>query len=840
VAESSSLFVCRPSDLDAMRGHLDAARNGTSRTVLLEAPFGGGKRAVVGELVRGLPNDEDHLVLRAALSDEEDGLRTLLRLYAALYGALNRDLVLRGKVEMILNAQLPQHGKRVQGWYQAFVEGLKKAVPNENEQTFQVTLPRDNPFIGFVEILSGISRKMTTVFEVQNAFNSNSVSTFAALEALHDARRQQGKLLLVLGTEPIDEVSRTWMPAPFLDFIDRRGAELQRHVIVPWGADEVSAYLASKDLSAAAPGRIGEIALGRPAYIAELVDVLVERNRLGESLDGVTLQDLAPLATTDGEIEDEAPTPVEGQRRPAVLQDVPRVQFLAALLGLSFPSGLVADMDGLDRDSVDDLFDALPDLVAELQFSKGLGTWIYQFKRGLWRQAILDAHVTEEDHDLARRVAAFLERFLVPRGYEFMVKTLRMFGEHGAPQRAGVLRSVALGNDRPDVWAMTQDLLKYFEAVEWPDPMRRTVFMNLADRMVQNGDVEQAEKLLTDAMAWATGKSDRMMEAWMLFAGSRLDFRRSDLYRARDRAKDALKLYGALGDKMKQAELQNHLAMIEYTDGNNNASLDHLRQALETANVPPVQANAEYIRGLIARKARKLPEAAEHFRQSNELAGGVGLAALALEAGFHYGEALLMSNQTSKAADVLQRVAQIAQALQNPVRERATVALLAQAHGILHNYEAALTMANRTLQLTQELKFDRFVPLDIYNVAYFNLQLGRATEALSLFAKARERAPADDSNFLRELHFHTGMASLRIGEKSTAAGSFREALPHAQKTKDFRKVMLASEHLANIALDRGDKPAAARLLNDAIKAAEAGDLREERKGLRRKLEELER
>ncbi len=837
MAESTSLFVCRPSDVAALRAHYDAARAGTSRTVVLEAPLGGGKRAAVGELVRGLPKDEDVLVIRAALSDEEDGLRTLLRLYAALYGALYRDAVLRGKVEMILNAQLPQHPKRVQGWYQAFIEGLKKSVPAEGEQSFQVTLPRDNPIIGFAEILSGISRKLTTVLEIQNAFNSHSVSTFTALEGLHAARHENGKLLMILGLEPVDDAAKAWMPAPLLDFLDRRKDELHKHVIAPWGAEEVAAYVESKGLTATAPGRIAEIVAGRPAYVAELVDVLQERNLLGDALEGATLQSLAPLAPDAEELSEPAP-PQEGKRREVGAADADRVQYLCALLGLSFPSGLVADMDALDRDSVDDLLDACGDLLQELQFSKGLGTWVYQFKKGIWRQAILDAHQSEQDHNIARNVAAFLEKYLVPRGYEFVVKTFRMFAEHGAYQRAAILRSVALGNDRPDVWAMTQDAVKYFENIAWPDPMRRTVYMNLVDRMVQGGEVDPTERLITEAMSWATDKNDRVMEAWMLFAGSRLDFRRSDLYRSRDRAKDALKMYAALDDKMKIAEIQNHLAMIEYTDGNVNASLDHIRQAIEAANVPPVQANAEFIRGLIAKKAKKLPEAAEHFRKSNEMAGAVGLAPLALEAGFHYGESLLLSQQTSKAADVLARVAQIAQALQNKVRERAAVALLAQAQGMLHNYESALQYASRTLQLSQELKFDRFVPLDIFNVAYFNLQLGRHTEALSLFAKARERANAEDVAFLRELAFNTGVASLRIGEKSNASTSFREALTHAQKTKDFRKVMQASENLAAIELDRGDKASAARLLQEAIKAAEAANLREERKGLRKKLDEI--
>jgi tetratricopeptide (TPR) repeat protein len=187
--------------------------------------------------------------------------------------------------------------------------------------------------------------------------------------------------------------------------------------------------------------------------------------------------------------------------------------------------------------------------------------------------------------------------------------------------------------------------------------MRRTIFVNLVDRMVQSGDVDQAEKLVGEAMLWATERQDRAMEAWLLFAGSRLDARRSDLYRARDRAKDALKLYASLEDKLKVAELQNHLAMIEFNDGNVNASMDHLRLAIEASDAPGVVANAEFTKGLIARRANKPNDAAENFKRANELAGNAGLAQLALEAGFFYGETLLVSGDFSKAADVLARVA---------------------------------------------------------------------------------------------------------------------------------------------------------------------------------------
>ncbi len=836
MAESAPLFVCRPADVEALRGHFEAARSGTARAVVLEAPLGGGKRALVGEFLRST-DLSDVVVIRAALSDEEDGLRTTLRLYASLYGALQRDAGLRGRVELALNQSLPKVDKRVQGWLQAFVEGTKKAVPVEGEQSFQVSLPRDNPILGFAAIVGAIASHVAVVLDVQNVHNTHSIGVMAMFEGLLHSSAA-ARLLAVFSTEPVDGPARAWMPVPWLDLRERRKDLFQTMVLAPWGAEEVAAYAESRGVRLAAPARVAELALGRPGFVAELVDLLDEAGRLGDHLAETTLLSLVPTTPDEGEVAAEPPAAGEGERRVVGRADVPRVQYLAALLGHVFPSGLLADMDGLDRDSVDDLFDACGELVKELQFSQPFGTWLYQFKRGLYRHAILAAHGTDADAELARRVGTFLERFLMPRGYEFAVKTVRLYAEHGATQRAAVLRSQAMGSERPDVWAMTRDVLAYFQDIGWPAPMIRTTLVHLGERMVAGGDVEQAERLLAEVRSFGESQQDAPLAAWVAFAGSRLDFRRSDLYRARDRAKEALAAFQGLGEPAKVAEVHNHLAMIEYQEGNANAATDQLRMALEVSATPAIEANVEYVRGLLARRAKKLPEAAEHFKRSNEIAGQVGLAPLALEAGFHYGETLVMGQQMSKAADVLGRVAQIAQALQNPARERAAVALLAQAHGALRNYEAALQMANRTLQLTQQLRFDRLLAVDIFNAGYFNLMLGRATEAASLFVKSRERANAEDPNFLRELHFHHGLANLRIGEVNVAATALRDALGLAQRTKDFRKVVASADHLAQIDVGRGDKDAARRWLEEGLKAADAANLREERKQLRKRLDDI--
>jgi len=838
----AKLYVAREADFQTLHEHWTATREGDPRTVLLSAPIGGGKRAMSGELVRAaIADDDDVLIWRVPFHDEEDGMQTLLRIYAGLLQGLHRTPILRGKVEMALNSQVPSQPKRVQGWYQAFIEGLKRGAPKPGEDKFQVVLPRDNPLLGLVEIALGIARRFPVVLDLQNLHHCHSLGIHAFIEALLDgALSEEGAcyLLTIIGTEPFDEMGRTWFTMPLIDLLDRNSEDIATLELTPWDAGDVDRYLKTKDLKGDG-AQIARIAGGRPGFIAELIDWLEDAGRLEDDLSSMNLGDVADVAPDDGELDEpEEGAKAEGQRTHAGAADAERVAYIAALLGISFPSGLVADIGSYDRESVDDLLDATEGIYKELQFSEPMGTWIYQFHKALLRESVLARHRGDEDRELARRTANFMERFLVPRGYAFLVKTMRLYAENGDPQRASILRSVALGNDQSQLWAMTQDLLRHVDQIDWPDPMRRTVYMHLLDRMVQGGDVNQTETLWGEAMKWANDRSDRPMQAWLLFAGSRLDYRRQDLYRARDRANDSVKLYTALDDKLKAAEVHDHLAMIELADGNPNAAVDQARLAEEISPLPPMQAQSAFVQGLVAKRERKFPQAIEFFRKANEIAGRAGIGPLALEAGLNLGETLLVSGQHSSAADVLARVRQIAGALRNPVRERTATALLAQAHAALKNYEAALQHATRTLELTRELKFTRLEPVDLYNMGFFTLMLGRATEAVSLFRQARDGAATAEPGFLKELLFNMGNALLQIGEKSQAEETLKASLEPSTATKDWRKVMAANQQLATLAEERGEIDRARALLEAALKAAETGNLKEERKPIRRKLDAL--
>jgi tetratricopeptide (TPR) repeat protein len=849
MAESNEkIFVARESDLQQLRERLAAAREGDGGTVVLQAPLGGGKRALVGELSREVAaGQEDVLIWRLSFTEEEDGLRSLLRLYATLYGQLHRNPLLRTKVEMVLNAQMPQHPKRVQQWFTAFIDGLKKG-PKQGEESFQVGLPRDNPLLGFIEIVMGIARKVPVLLDIQNLHLCHSVGVLAMLEALMVEAKGDSQLLAILSTEPVDDDTRAIMPAPLMDMLERRVDDYTAMSVEPWGVDQVQAFLSSKSIEAEVDvAGLVEVTGGLPGFVAEIVELLQAEERLGEPLAGCSLADLVPTAVDEDELDDDEDsseeveadaTPQAPQRRKAGIEDAAAVQHVAALLGHSFPSAIAADILGLERDSVDDLLDACDDLFEEQQYQEQLKSWLYRFKRPFFRFGVLSANRDDEGKQRTLRVGQFMERFLAPRGHEFMIRTLRTYAEAGEQQRALFVKSMALTADRPEMWGMCHELVGNYDSIAWPDPMRRTVYMNLLERLVNGGQVEPAEKLFNEAIQWASDKEDRGMQAWVLFAGSRLDYRRQDLYRARDRAKDALTLFKGLDDKLKTGEILGHLAMIELSDGNPTAALEQVDAAVEVAAIPPIQANAEFVRGLVARRDRKFEPAIEHFGKANALAGQAGLGPLALEAGINMGESLLFAKKTAQAADVLGRCVGIAQGLRNPVRERAAVSMLAQAQSAQKNHEAALRSAHRCLEITEQLQLKQFVPIDTYNLGLFSLLAGKTNEAVALLRKAKSVMNPNDAMLAKELHFNLGGALKSIGELAAAAEAFEACLGPAAQARDARKLVVARAELGDIAAQQGDAAKAKRFLQAAMEEAERAQLKEERKQIKRKLESL--
>ena len=144
--------------------------------------------------------------------------------------------------------------------------------------------------------------------------------------------------------------------------------------------------------------------------------------------------------------------------------------------------------------------------------------------------------------------------------------------------------------------------------------------------MIAANQVEPAERVWNEAMEWSSTKEDRRMQGWLLFSGSRLDFRRQDLYRARDRANDALKIYTSLEDKLKIAELQNHLAMIANWPMENQKRRLHPQMQRKPPSTwpwskPMPNTCVDWSPSATVEPSKN---AIEHFRKANEIAGSVG------------------------------------------------------------------------------------------------------------------------------------------------------------------------------------------------------------------------
>ena len=117
----------------------------------------------------------------------------------------------------------------------------------------------------------------------------------------------------------------------------------------------------------------------------------------------------------------------------------------AALLGATFPSNLLADIGGYDRDSIDDMLDAAGELFEEVEFNKGMNTWLYAFKPSrrrkeqnkraanvVYQEGVLAwaRENNESFQSIAKSTGAYMERFLVPT-------RLRLRGQDRARLRHG-------------------------------------------------------------------------------------------------------------------------------------------------------------------------------------------------------------------------------------------------------------------------------------------------------------------------------------------------------------------------------------------------------------------
>ncbi len=851
MAQETSPYVVRPSDLALVQAAWERAKVGTPQVVrIVSPPLDGASAALADTFLREVGGGSDDVLRwRIPVSDQDNGINWLMRAFGALVAEAASDVLLRGKVEMILNGALPTETKRVQDWFTGFVDTLKDAKPDKATGQIQLRITQDNPLIALIELARAISRKLPLVIDMPGAATAPSVLPAQFIRTLLNEIGDGHRVLVLLHDEPAGPARDATVTMAWQELLDDDGQGWTAVPLAAWGAEETAAHLASRGLEGDAAG-LARVAEGRPAVLSNLADVLSARGQLAEVPADLTLADIAPMAVDEDELDVPDAPSADGQPRHATAADADRVAFVAALLGHAFPSGLIAEIGGFDRDSIDDLLDAMGDLFVEDRRDESMNTWIYRFAQPSFRDSVLARFSTESDDNVARNVALFLERFLAPRGVGFVQRAARIFADHGAPGRASRLRALALSMDSADVWGLSWEAMRYFDEVTWTDAMKRTVGTSLLDHLVQSGDPRVADRVHGEITAWATEAEATDLQAWLLLNGSKLDLRRQDLYRARDRANDALTLFTQLEDTTRQAETHLHLASIALADSRDDDAIAAADKALEVSAVtaegadqptvpPQIAAQAFMVRGVVARRKNDLDAAVENFEQANTVAGQTGQAATALDAGLNLGEALLGTGNTARAREVLGRMFNAARQINAPARERTAADLLARIEASNKNLDGALQLAQRALQISQGQKMQAAIPFDLHRLGSLLLAKNQPKEALPLFQQAASFVEGRSEHPLaREVWYAGGIAAARAGDASTAQTWLDRALPLLEKAGDARRYVASADQLAAVHVAGGRQGDALPLLEKAVAMAQKAGLKDERRALSKRLDQL--
>jgi tetratricopeptide (TPR) repeat protein len=881
-------FVGRENDINNLRAHWDAASEGNSRCLHVTATLGGGKHVLVSSMCKyAYEKTPNSIIVRTNLPVESTSQSIMLALYSSLYSAVLSKPELKGKVEMSLTMQASSAGERTKRWLDGFVGNIKSIAPNPESDQHKVNIPNDNPLLGYIEIITALSKEFPVVLDLRGVHHVYSLPFFTTLNALFSHTQQDDsslKLLIVLQSEGV-EGNEAWVAPPFQLFLERYSDNLHNIVVDPWGVNETKAYLESKSFEVGNAEQLTTINSGRPVMIAEMAKWIHEDEDFAKRFPELTLENIANITPNPEELEEDSESEEAGDEpeasdeekapkpRKAGADDAGDVAYLAALMGVSFPSGFIARMGNYTSDSIDDLLDAT-EIYDELQMSEPLKTWIYRFTKSIYRDSILSTRTSEDDQKVAKNVARFYEQFFAGMGPGFMAKTIRLHADNGDNNRAEMLINRALLAEEPQWWQATYEIIKNKSFVDWEKRLIRTTYLRLGEIASTGARPEDAERLIQEALGWIDsqlktfdGKEGEEIEqqvkvytatrGLMLQFGSQLDERRQDKYRARNRAQSALDIFRGLEDKAQIGEVLCRLARIEFVDGQIDTALTRIEEAEEAVgDLAAVRSHTFFLRGLLLQRQQKLEDAEKAFAQSNQLAGHpqVQRASMALDAGLKLGEVLAQQKKYAPAADVLTKVVKIAQNVRNGLAEHNACRMLTQVRDVLGQHESALGTANRAIQLAQGMRRGDLLPVDVNTAGVLNLKIGRSTEGVALFQQALKLMQDTQNSNLdlrRELMFNLGEGQRKIGENKAAKGNLEGAISIAGKqitqlqqqnrkipAQFVQRLINIRQAAAGASRDSGDKGAAKGHLEEAIKMADAIKDNETRKKLKGELRDL--
>lgn len=815
--------------IDSILSTFTSAAEGP-RAVVIEGGPGSGRQTLVGRaLARLIERGEEPCALSFAGSTDDDPVRTLLRVYAALVTAMARgkgfdvDPVdhLRKTSETIADA-------RVKEWLSGIASNARDLRAHTGGGNFQIKLPRDNPYLALMhafDVLGPRGRFLVDLHDIGLQYSPTFWTFLSALVGRARARNWKVLFAIAPGENTFGERSgdqgggprafladlfpdATPIPTPRLD-----AAAIQTLLDETYRPHSFPATLAP---------RLAELCAGLPDDLHELLDALEEDETIGWDDSGYTLSDI-----DDVDLDLLVPVAAENEDGDEVddkeLRE--RILYVAAIEGREFTASLIRSYLEAAEDAVDDALDDMPQLVEQGRYHQVLGTWTYRFKKGFaraWYRTNTPESLKEKQPGVARKLATIMLQSYAPAVFEYVSKASSLFVAAGDHRSARNLLTMAMGADRTDIARLAIEISNTFSDSPWPRGLLRQLHSGAADRAVNGDSVDAARDAITRARAWAQGAEDAKTLAFMLLLEARLGVREGEADVAKAKAEEALAAFEAASDPTRVGETMNQLAMIAFNRGDVAGTSEWVAKAEKASSIPPVRAHTLYIQALLEKRAGQLAAATPLFERSVDLATEAGNLVLVLEGILHLGECSLVLGKGKDVAPLLERALEMSRALRASSRERTAARLLCQAEAARGRADAALEMARHALQLTRELGHANQEHVDLYHCGLFSAMAGKHQEAADFLTTARTSAEkAGDRGIVGEILFNLAQVRAMLKDWDGARGLMEQVIAGAKAAGDVGREVRAIENLGAILGASGDHRGAAERFTEAAHRAPA-------------------
>ncbi|MFM7200492.1 MAG: AAA family ATPase [Myxococcota bacterium] len=808
--------------------------SGNPHIVVLEGPEGSGRSTLVSQFVSQL--ESKPLVLQARFAEGEDGLKALLRLYAAVFTALhdNPDTLqaARSAIDSILeSAQEP-----VKMWLMAFKEGLDKPRPDTTSASFQVTIPRQSPLLALQEILATLNNVTPIVFELQDADHVISFSFWAFLTALADrVRFQRLPLMLVLSGQSVTDADREFIPySPRHSFLNSLAMPTKVLVLgVPSAStdDLLSVLAAHLGTHRIAPDFLKAIvaqANGLPGQALELLELL-------KSLEILTQADDDAWIVADGStsfsLNEHLP------QKPLARQ----VLQVAALEGGVFTASLISEQLSTEKDTIDDLLDDdLEDLIEEVVHNEALNSWLYRFKNPAVRRHFLSELTSAAQQELARGIGELLERRYINASPDYAIKAARLWRVVGDGRRSTSLIGLAASAERPEVLQMGAELIKAFPQTRIAPPIYKGLHLTLFEKLITSGPVEPLLVLLQDVEQWASNAKDEEVLPWLALYNARLFHRIGRMAEAEQEAEKAHKAFARVNNPIKEADALNVLGLVALAKGDLGVANDCASRAINKTPFPPVRVQSLFIKGLVHKGRGELQQAVNQLKEALDLSGKLGMLPLHLDTGLNIAECLLVGGKPDDAVTLLNQLAEVARNTNQLGRLRAAHSLLSKGEASLRDMNKAAEHASQALRLSREMKVRPFEAADLLDLGIFSFVKGNLDEAAVYLRESEKIArEINEQRILKEVLFHHGMVFSGLKDYPRAHKAYQDALKLARELKDERREANIIFNVGGLYLHEGEYARAKTWLDQAAPLIEKSGSPDEKKALKKALEQLE-